>query len=302
MAQVSILGAGAWGKALQKLALVNGHTVKLWTRNAPTLPEIVGNCDLLVSALPMSAVREVAQMMHTLSIEPQVVFLSTTKGLDVQSGLTPCQIWQTYLPHQSLAVMSGPNLSQEIMAGLPSATVVASRDLASAELVQTIFASHYFRVYTNPDPIGVELGGTLKNVIAIAVGACDGLKLGDNAKAALITRSLAEIIRIASHWGAKPETFWGLSGLGDLLATCNSPLSRNYRLGLALAQGQTLAQAIASIGSTIEGINTTKALIQIADREHIYLPVCRYVYQLLEGQITPTQALAGLMARDLKPE
>jgi glycerol-3-phosphate dehydrogenase (NAD(P)+) len=250
----------------------------------------------------MSAVREVAQMMHTLSIEPQVVFLSTTKGLDVQSGLTPCQIWQTYLPHQSLAVMSGPNLSQEIMAGLPSATVVASRDLASAELVQTIFASHYFRVYTNPDPIGVELGGTLKNVIAIAVGACDGLKLGDNAKAALITRSLAEIIRIASHWGAKPETFWGLSGLGDLLATCNSPLSRNYRLGLALAQGQTLAQAIASIGSTIEGINTTKALIQIADREHIYLPVCRYVYQLLEGQITPTQALAGLMARDLKPE
>lgn len=300
--QIIILGGGAWGKALRKLVTVNGHEAQIWTRHSLDLPKMLAHCDFLVSALPMAAVKDVAQQISKLSLNPKAILVSTTKGLDLQSGLTPAQIWNSYFPHQPLVVMSGPNLSQEIMAGLPSATVVAHQSFLYSEPVQALFSSPYFRVYTNDDPIGVELGGTLKNVIAIAVGVCDGLKLGDNAKAALVTRSLAEIIRIADHWGAKPETFWGLSGLGDLLATCNSPLSRNYRLGLALAQGQTLGEAIASIDSTIEGINTARALIQIADDHNIYLPVCRHVYQLLEGKITPTAAVAGLMSRDRKAE
>ncbi|MFN3927777.1 MAG: NAD(P)H-dependent glycerol-3-phosphate dehydrogenase [Pseudanabaenaceae cyanobacterium] len=301
--QLTIIGAGAWGTTLAHLARLAGHTPTLWSRrSSATLREAIAGCELLVSAVPMSAVKEIAGRVAEIGLPEQVIIVSTTKGLSVEDGVTAGQVWAQYLPRHPLVILSGPNLAKEIMAGLPCATVVASYDPTAANIVQATFASPYFRVYTNPDPIGVEMGGTLKNVIAIAVGACDGLHLGANAKAALITRSLAEIIRIGRHWGAQMETFWGLSGLGDLLATCNSNLSRNYRLGYALAQGQTLPAAVASIEGTIEGINTTRALIQIADRENIYMPVCRYVYELLEGRITPQQALAGLMARELKPE
>ncbi|HEY9805817.1 MAG TPA: NAD(P)H-dependent glycerol-3-phosphate dehydrogenase, partial [Candidatus Obscuribacterales bacterium] len=159
-----------------------------------------------------------------------------------------------------------------------------------------------FRVYTNPDPLGVELGGTLKNIIAIAVGACDGLQLGTNAKAALVTRGLTEIIRIGTHWGAKTETFYGLSGLGDLLATCNSALSRNYRVGYGLAQGQTLSEVLATLEGTAEGINTTQVLIQVARQHNISVPISYQVYCLLQGEITPQQATQALMLRDIKPE
>jgi glycerol-3-phosphate dehydrogenase (NAD(P)+) len=259
-------------------------------------------CDILVSAVPMGAVAEVVAQVARIGLAPDVILLSTTKGIAVQQGLTARQLWQAEFPRQPLAILSGPNLSREIMAGLPCATVVASADEGVAQAVQEVFASGFLRVYTNSDPIGVELGGTLKNVIAIAVGACDGLELGANAKAALITRSLTEIIRLGSRWGGQVETFWGLSGLGDLLATCNSSLSRNYRLGYALAQGQDLRGAIASIEGTIEGIDTVRALMQIAGREGMYLPVCGAVCALVEGKITPRDALHELMARDLKSE
>jgi glycerol-3-phosphate dehydrogenase (NAD(P)+) len=299
--RVTVLGAGAWGTALAKLAGLAGNQVTVWARGQ-NLAEAIADCDLLVSAIPMGGILEVVARTKAIDLQPHQVILSTSKGLHRESGLTARQIWQGSFPNQAIAVMSGPNLSPEIMAGLPCATVVASEHPEIAQMIQGVFASPSFRVYTNSDPIGVELGGTLKNVIAIAVGACDGLQLGANAKAALITRSLAEIIRIARRWGARDETFWGLSGLGDLLATCNSMLSRNYRLGYALAQGKSLDQAIASIEGTIEGINTARALIKIADQGNIYLPVCRYVYQLIQGEITPHNALAGLMARDLKSE
>lgn len=177
------------------------------------------------------------------------------------------------------------------MAGLPAATVVASPIPAAAQLVQTVFASRNFRIYTNSDPLGVELGCTLKNVIAIAIGVCDGLQLGTNAKAALITRSLTEIIRVGTYFGAQPETFWGLSGLGDLLATCSSSLSRNYRVGYGLAQGKNLTQVLSEIEGTAEGVNTANVLIKLADREGITVPVSRYVYRLLHEEITPQQAV-----------
>ncbi|WP_019501388.1 NAD(P)H-dependent glycerol-3-phosphate dehydrogenase [Pseudanabaena sp. PCC 6802] len=301
--KVTVIGGGAWGTALSKLAAANGHNVTLWSRqSSQTLAEAVSDRDAIVSAVSMKGVAATAAQMQGLDVKPNAILVSATKGLDPIASQTPSQIWQKALPHNPIVVLSGPNLSAEIMAGLPAATVVASTVPEAAQLVQTVFASRNFRIYTNSDPIGVELGGTLKNVIAIAVGVCDGLQLGANAKAALITRSLTEIIRVGLYFGAQPETFWGLSGLGDLLATCNSNLSRNYRVGYGLAQGKTLDRVLSEIEGTAEGVNTANVLIELANREGITVPVSRYVYRLLHAEITPQQAVEGLMERELKPE
>ena len=300
---VTIIGAGAWGSALASLVQTNQHHVQIWSRQSPIpLAEVVRDSDAIISAVSMRGVRPIAEQLQKINLQPHAVLVSATKGLEPITGQTPSQIWRSLIPDHPLVVLSGPNLSKEIVDGKPAATVVASTDDPAAQFIQTIFASRNFRVYTNSDPIGVELGGTLKNVIAIAVGACDGLNLGTNAKSALIARSLIEIIRVGVYFGAQPETFWGLSGLGDLLATCNSNLSRNYQVGYAIAQGQSLEAAIANVQGTAEGVNTANVLIGISDREKISVPVSRYVYRLLKGEITLQQAVEGLMERDLKPE
>jgi glycerol-3-phosphate dehydrogenase (NAD(P)+) len=300
---VTIIGAGAWGSALAGLVQTNQHNVQIWSRQSPIpLAEVVRDSDAIISAVSMRGVRTIAEQLQKINLQPHAVLVSATKGLEPITGQTPSQIWRSLIPDHPLVVLSGPNLSKEIVDGKPAATVVASTDDLAAQFIQTIFASRNFRVYTNSDPIGVELGGTLKNVIAIAVGACDGLNLGTNAKSALIARSLIEIIRVGVYFGAQPETFWGLSGLGDLLATCNSNLSRNYQIGYAIAQGQSLEAAIANVQGTAEGVNTANVLIEISDREKISVPVSRYVYRLLKDEITLQQAVEGLMERDLKPE
>ena len=180
--------------------------------------------------------------------------------------------------------------------------MVASEDVVAAAKVQEIYSSEIFRVYSNQDPIGTELGGTLKNVMAIASGVCDGLQLGTNAKSALLTRALPEMIRIGTELGASRETFFGLSGLGDLIATCYSPLSRNYRVGYGLSEGKTLEQILIELGSTAEGINTANVLIELAQKHRIAIPISRQVYQLINGETTPQEAVKELMARDLKAE
>jgi len=300
---VTIIGSGAWGSALATLVQTNQHHVQIWSRQSQlSLAEMVSNSDAIVSAVSIKGVRAIAEKLQTAKFQPHTVLVSATKGLEPVTRQTPSQIWRSLIPDHPLVVLSGPNLSKEIMMGQPAATVVASTVPSAAQFIQNIFASRNFRVYTNSDPIGVELGGTLKNVIAIAVGACDGLNLGTNAKSALITRSLIEIIRVGVYFGAQPETFWGLSGLGDLLATCNSNLSRNYQVGYAIAQGLSLEEAIANVQGTAEGVNTANVLIEISDREKISVPVSRYVYRLLKGEITLQQAVEGLMERDLKPE
>ncbi|MFN7637345.1 MAG: NAD(P)H-dependent glycerol-3-phosphate dehydrogenase [Pseudanabaena sp.] len=300
---VTIIGSGAWGSALANLVQTNQHHVQIWSRQSQvSLVEMVSNSDAIISAVSIKGVRAIAKQLQTAKLLPDAVLVSATKGLEPITRQTPSQIWRSLLPNHPLVVLSGPNLSKEIMAGQPAATVVASNDERAAQFIQHIFASRNFRVYTNSDPIGVELGGTLKNVIAIAVGACDGLNLGTNAKSALITRSLIEIIRVGVYFGAQPETFWGLSGLGDLLATCNSNLSRNYQVGYAIAQGKSLEEAIANVQGTAEGVNTANVLMEISDREKISVPVSRYVYRLLKGEINLQQAVEGLMERDLKPE
>jgi glycerol-3-phosphate dehydrogenase (NAD(P)+) len=300
---VVILGAGAWGKTLANLAQVNGHQVRLWSRQGTqSLEAVLQDAEIILSAISMKGVRDVASFVKSCPLSPQTIFVTATKGLDPQTTCTPSQIWQAEFPNHAVVVLSGPNLAKEIEQELPAATVVASKNTADSEMVQLVFSSSRFRVYTNPDTVGVELGGTLKNVMAIAAGVCDGLHLGTNAKAALVTRGLTEMVRIGKVLGAKTETFYGLSGLGDLLATCNSPLSRNYQVGYQLAGGKTLTEILATLPGTAEGVNTCRVLMQISHSQKIAIPITEQVYRLLETEVTPQQALDELMLRDIKPE
>lgn len=306
---ITVLGGGAWGSTLATLARQKGLQVRLWSRHSgEDLATAVTGSAIVVSAISMKGVRQVIDQVRAVTLPSDCILVSATKGLDPTSRneadlpYLPSQIWQAGFPENPVAVLSGPNLAKEIQQGLPAATVVASADATAAETVQRAFSSSSFRVYTNPDVLGVELGGTLKNVIAIAVGACDGLNLGTNAKAALVTRGLAEIIRVGIYWGAKPETFYGLSGLGDLLATCNSVLSRNYQVGYGLAQGKSLTQVLAQLEGTAEGVNTTQVLVKLAEQQQIPVPISHQVDRLLKGEITPEAAVNALMLRDYKPE
>lgn len=307
--KITIVGAGAWGTTLATLAQENGHEVILWSRSSATsLQAAIAGSQAIVSAISMKGVRSIVQQLQTIGLGTETILVSATKGLDPNSGTAtalpklPSQLWQAAFPDNPVVVLSGPNLSKEIQQGLPAATVVASDRPAAATQVQTLFSSPRFRVYTNDDPLGVELGGALKNVMAIAVGTCDGLNLGTNAKSGLITRGLAEMIRIGVHWGAKADTFYGLSGMGDLMATCSSVLSRNYQVGYGLAQGQTLTEILAHLEGTAEGVNTTQVLLQVAQHQGIELPIAEQVYGLIQGQITPQEAIAALMSRVSKPE
>lgn len=300
---VTILGTGVWGTALGTLAARNRHEVRFHSRRSESSWEdAIASANLAVSAVSMSGVRPTIEQLQRLVLPPDLIIVSATKGLDALSLQTPSRIWKAAFPQHSIVVLSGPNLSKEIDRGLPAATAVASEDLEAAKKVQAILSSESFRVYVNSDPLGTELGGTLKNIMAIAAGVCDGLNLGTNAKAALLTRALPEIIRVGAHFGALPSTFYGLSGIGDLLATCNSPLSRNYQVGYQLAQGKTLAEILERLEGTAEGINTTEVLVRLAKAEKIEVPIAEQVRRLLEGEITPQLAVHSLMERELKAE
>lgn len=300
---ITILGKGVWGSALGTLAQANHHPVTAWSRRGPlTLTQSLAQAQVLVVAISMKGIPDLAAQLQQLELPTSTIIVSATKGLDPTTLCTPSQIWQATFPNNPILVLSGPNLSKEIEQRLPAATVVAGPNQAAVETVQQLFSSDCFRVYTNPDQLGTELGGTLKNVIAIAVGVCEGLKLGTNARAALITRALPEMIRVGTHLGGQAETFFGLSGLGDLLATCTSPLSRNYQVGYQLAQGKSLPEILDQLHGTAEGVNTTNVLVDLANREGIPIPIARQVHRLLKGRITPQEALESLMDRELKPE
>jgi glycerol-3-phosphate dehydrogenase (NAD(P)+) len=302
-ANITILGDGVWGQALARLAQRNGHVVQVWGRRGNlSLATAVATADAIVLAIAMKGVREMVDRLGQIRFPDSAIFISATKGLDAITWQTPSQLWQAAFPAQPLTVLSGPNLSKEIDQGLPAATVVASEVIATAACVQQWFASESFRVYTNADRLGTELGGTLKNVIAIAVGVCDGLQLGQNARAALVTRALPEMIRVGTLLGGQADTFYGLSGLGDLLATCTSPLSRNYQVGYQLAQGKQLEDILAHLPGTAEGVNTANVLMELATQRQISVPIAQQTYRLLQGQITPQEAVEALMERQLKPE
>ncbi|TVQ07214.1 MAG: NAD(P)H-dependent glycerol-3-phosphate dehydrogenase [Leptolyngbya sp. DLM2.Bin27] len=300
---LTILGSGAWGSALAHIANSHGHRVRIWSRSGDlALEDAVDGAEVIMSAISMKGVTELVNRLKGLNIPETTILVTATKGLDPETTLTPSVIFQRAFPNHAIAVLSGPNLSKEIEGGLPAATVIACENETAAEAVQHVFAGENFRTYSSTDPLGAELGGTLKNVIAIAVGVCEGLELGSNARSALITRALPEVMRIGTHLGGQPETFLGLSGLGDMLATCTSILSRNYRVGYGLAQGKSLEQILAELGSTAEGVNTAYVLHDIAQREQISVPIAQQVYLLLKGDISAEEAVAALMERKLKAE
>ncbi len=320
--KVTVIGTGAWGETLADLLQENLHEVVRWSRRSPqSLSSAIARSEVVVSAVSMKGVESISQQVQTLGLDSAVAIVSATKGLATKGFATkgfadggktlalpdrPSDLWLRALPNNPVVILSGPNLSKEIQSGLPAAAVAASQQGSAAIVVQTIFNSQRFRVYTNNDPIGVELAGALKNVMAIATGACDGLCLGTNARSALVTRGLAEMVRIAVDWGAQAETLYGLAGVGDLMATCSSPLSRNYQVGYRLAQGETISAILDTLEGTAEGVNTTQVLMQLVraqpDDRPLELPITEQVDRLLRGEATPAEALNALMSRVSKAE
>lgn len=301
--KITVIGGGIWGQTLANLARRNQLAVRVWSRHSgEDLATIIPDTDVIISAVSIKGVAPTIEKLQQLELNSRTIIVTATKGLEPITTRTPFHLWNQAFPDNSLVVLSGPNLAKEINQGLPAATVIASYAQKAAILLQKLLSGESFRVYLNSDPLGTELGGTLKNVMAIASGVCDGLQLGTNAKSALLTRALPEIVRVGTCLGGSQETFFGLSGLGDLLATCNSPLSRNYQVGYQLALGLSLPEILAKLEGTAEGINTTEVLMRIAQEKNLYVPITCQVDRLLRGEISPQVAVYELMRRDLKAE
>ncbi len=328
--RIAVLGAGSWGTVLASLTCANGCNVTLWDRdelqaaaiaadreNRRYLPghilpqKLAVTCDLeqalksadvIIFAVPSGAVSDVSNAAAAF-MKPSHKVLSASKGLDCATGKRVTEIIRENCPQgTAVAALSGPNLAVEIAAGVPTASVVACACHESAELCRDSVAGPTFRIYTNSDIIGVELGGALKNVLAIGAGICEGMGFGDNTKAALLTRGLAEITRLGEALGAKRETFAGLSGVGDLMATSFSHLSRNLRVGLALGQGASLQETLERIGQVAEGVPTTKAAVALADSTGVEMPIAREIHAVLFENRPAKDGLRNLMARQWKDE
>jgi glycerol-3-phosphate dehydrogenase (NAD(P)+) len=322
----AVVGSTSWGTVLAVLLARNGLAVRLCAydeadavalrrdgENARLQPGLrfplsltvthereaaLAGAGLLVVAVPSSTLRGNLRALRP-HVDPDMLVLSAVKGLERDTGKRMSEVVREELPglRRPLCVLSGPNLSREIAQGLPAATIIACEDLATAETLREALMSPLFRVYTNEDVAGVELAGALKNIVAIGTGMCDGLGYGDNAKAGFITRGLAEIARLGVAAGAQPLTFLGLAGVGDLMATCYSPLSRNHRVGIELAKGRTLDDVLSSLGQVAEGVTTTVAARELARRCGVEMPITEMTYKVLFEGLDPRRAVAELMGR-----
>jgi len=258
--------------------------------------------DLIVFVTPSTALREIATSLRKLIVNPRAVFLSCTKGVEHLTGMRMSQIIREVFPGHGIAVLSGPNLAVEIAQNLPTATVIGCDDVNCAASLQNILGSSLFRIYTSQDVVSIELGGALKNVFALAAGISDGLGLGDNSKAALVTRSLAELVRLGIAMGGNANAFYGLSGAGDLIVTCYSERSRNHTVQKPLGRGEPVAQIIGSIKVVAEGIPTAQSAWECAQRLNIATPIIDQVYAVLYEEKKPTVALEELLRREQKAE
>jgi glycerol-3-phosphate dehydrogenase (NAD(P)+) len=326
--RVGLLGGGSWGTAVAALVARNAP-ILLWARDAETvrgineqrrnqkylpdivlpaalrasasLAEVVGFADVLVMGVPGSSFRAVLESARP-HLRPWVPVVSLTKGLEASSGKRMTELIREVLPGHPVGVLTGPNLAREIMLGQAAAGVISMEDDIIVRELQSLFHSGLFRVYTNTDLLGCELGGVLKNIIAIAVGMGDGLGAGDNTRAAVITRGLAEITRLGVAMGGRPETFAGLAGMGDLIATCTSPLSRNRHVGVELGKGRRIEDILAAMHMVAEGVRSAPAVIALADRHGIPMPIARDVFEVIQGRKTPAQAFRGLIRTAARSE
>lgn len=328
---ISVLSDGGWGTALALVLQANGHRVRLWgpfpdyiaemartrentrfLKGVPLPPELelepdlaraVDGAGMLVLAAPAQFMRGLLEKLRPLNPGPDVVLVSVAKGIEVRSGKRMSELVEELLGPRRLVVLSGPSHAEEVARRVPTTVVAASASPELAEAVQNTFMNNVFRVYTSSDVIGVELGGALKNVLALAAGVCDGMGFGDNTKAALMTRGITELARLGKALGGRPETFFGLSGIGDLIVTCTSRHSRNRHVGEELGKGRTLADIQKEMGMAVaEGVATAESAYRLAVRLGVDAPIITQVHAGLYDGKDPRRAVAELMTRQAKPE
>lgn len=328
--KLTVLGAGCWGLTLAWLLTDNFDEVCVWGRTCDlnedliqnkhcskplevqldksvkitdNLQEAIKDAEIILSVVATVGVRDVCEKLKQAGIKNEQIVVNASKGLELNTLMRMSEVIKDVLPEQRLAILSGPTLAKEVLAGKPTAASVACEDMETAKFVQQACnVPNRFRLYTNNDVIGVELGGSLKNVIAIASGFAHTMDLGDNCMGSLLTRGMAEIVRISVKLGAKPSTLYGLSGIGDLIATCSSPMSRNYTVGSMLGKGKKINDILAELGSVAEGVKTSKAVCDLAKKLGEEVPVSSAIYEAVYTDITPQEVLSKLMNRKLKEE
>ena len=328
--KLTVLGPGCWGLTLARLLTPHFDRVCVWGREqdisdelrnekkttkpvtveldkkteiTSDLREAVCDADFILMVIATSGIRAVSKQLAEVGLRDEQILVNTSKGLELPSLMTMSEVIKQELPNVKPVILSGPTLAKEVLAGLPTAACVACEDEEKALYAQKCLnVSSKFRLYTNSDVIGVELGGSLKNVIAIASGFAGEMGLGDNARGALLTRGMAEIVRVSVALGANPATLYGLSGMGDLIATCSSPLSRNYTVGSMLGKGKKIDAILKELGSVAEGVKTSKAVCELAKKLNIETPVSSAIYEAVYTDITPSEVLEKLMNRKLKKE
>lgn len=328
--KLTVLGAGCWGLTLAWLLTDNFKNVTVWGREQDLSQDLLENkhcskplevqladkieitsnmskaiegADIILSVIATSGTRDVCEHLKSAGIKNDQILVNASKGIELPSLMRMSEVIKDVLPNQRLAILSGPTLAKEVLQGKPTAACIACEDLETAKFVQqALNVPSKFRLYTNTDVIGVELGGSLKNVIAIASGFAHTMGLGDNCSGSLLTRGMAEIVRVSIQLGANPSTLYGLSGIGDLIATCSSPMSRNYTVGSMLAKGKKINDILAELGSVAEGVKTSKAICELAQKLGIEVPVSNAIYEAVYTDITPQELLSKLMNRKLKEE
>ena len=328
--KLAVLGAGSWGLTLAAMLENNFDDICVWGRKEDFTPEFIEtkkktypievqlpmktvltqdmkeaitDAEIILLVVSTAGTRPVCEMIRDAGVKPSQIILNASKGIEIPSLKTLSKVIKEVLPNNPVAVLSGPTLAVEVLKGLPTAASIACEDIKVAEYLQQYFnVPHRFRIYTNTDVVGVELGGSLKNVVAIASGFVDAMQFGCNSRGAILTRGFAEIVRVGLALGANPSTLYGLSGMGDLIATCSSPLSRNYQVGYKLGQGKKVDEILEELGAIAEGVETSKALYELAKSLGIETPLTEAVYNAVYLNMSSEELIAGLMNRKVKQE